>query len=282
VNSKNREGVALLMALGVLMILGLMGSVFLAHMRLESAYAARDANRLKAHYLAAAAVEDAIARLSSDPASVDAYTDSWWTGNSPKMRPIGDGGYSLIVTDESSKIDVLNASPQVVGALLGGDKEALAALLNFRASQKIFTIDDFANADLKADSFSKLTTLATVLNTEKININTAGADVLAALPGMSADAAQAIIEFRKGADGVEGTSDDFVFAAPADLIKVPGLTPVGTAPALPLLKVNSNIFRVEAVGSVLRGSRTVSNKKIVAVMKRNQDQRVQIISWEGL
>lgn len=277
----DRRGVALLTAIGVLMILGLLGSVFLAHMKLETVYASRDAQRLKAEYLAMGGLQDAVARLAADPTTVDAYTDFWWTGSNPKMTPLGDGGYTLTVTDESSKIDVLNASPQVLGALVGGDKEALAALLNFRASRKIFTIDDFISADLKADVFSKLSTLGTTLDTQKVNINTASADVLAALPGMSTEAAQAIVEFRKGPDGIEGTPDDFVFAAPADLVKVPGLTAVGTAPVLSLVKVNSDIFQVESVGSVMRGTRTVSNKKITAVMKRGHDRRVHIVSWEG-
>ena len=56
--------------------------------------------------------------------------------------------------------------------------------------------------------------------------------------------------------------DDFVFAVPEDLAKVPGLTQLRTAPAIPLIKVNTNIFRIESVGSVQKGNRRISNKKI--------------------
>jgi len=282
VKVRGREGVALLTALGVLVILGLLGSVFLAHMRLEAAYAVRDAQQLQAHYLAMAGVQDAVSRLSLDSPLTDSSVDPWWTGTSPEMTRLGDGGYRLIVTDESSRINVLTASPQTLGTLVGADTEALAAVLSFRSSRKLHAIDDFVAADLKADVLSKLLSLGTVAGTDKVNINTAGADVLAALPGMDAEAGQIIVEFRKGVDGIDGTADDFVFAAPADLVKTPGLTPVRVAPALPLITVNSSVFRVESVGSVLQGVRTVSNRKINAVIKRHQDGRIHIESWENI
>ena len=59
----DQRGVAILTALGVLMVLGIFSSVFMAHMKLEAAYAARDARYLKAHYLAVAGVEDAMSHL---------------------------------------------------------------------------------------------------------------------------------------------------------------------------------------------------------------------------
>jgi hypothetical protein len=126
-----------------------------------------------------------------------------------------------------------------------------------------------------------LTALGTALDIGKVNINTASADVIAALPGMDAETAQIVVEFRKGPDGEEGTADDFVFAEPVDLVKAPGLGPVRTAPVIPFLKSNSNIFRVESVGAVVEGPRTVSTKKITSVVRRDQNGRIHIESWEG-
>jgi len=279
--NKNRKGVALLTSLGVLLILGLLGSVFLSHMRLESAYAGRDAQQLKAHYLAVAGIEDVLTRLKADSPSVDGATDSWWTGSSSQAIVLGEGGYKLTVSDEASRINVVSASPQILGSLVGGDKEALAAILNFRTSQRIFTIGDFVGAGLNPDAFSKLSALGTVHGTEKVNVNTASADVLAALPGMDTETGQIVVEFRKGADGVEGTSDDFIFASPADLVKAPGVAALRVAPALPYMKINSNIFRVESVGSVRHGVRTVSAKTIRATVRRDESGRIHIDSWQG-
>ena len=277
----DQRGVALLTALGVMVILGLLGGVFLAHMRLEMAYGKRDANRLKAQYLAHGGIEDAIARLEVDSPQEDSYTDNWWMGASPAMTPLGEGGYTLTVTDECARLNALTASPQTLSAILGGDKEALAAILNLRSSKKIFDVEDFRGANLNADALSRITTLCTVLGDGKVNINTASADVLAALPGMDQKASQMIVDFRKGPDGVEGTADDFVFASPEDLAKAPSLTPVRVAPVIPLVKVNSNIFRAEAVGSVYEGQRVAGRRKVTAVLERDSNHVVEITSWQG-
>ena len=51
----------------------------------------------------------------------------------------------------------------------------------------------------------------TPFSSGKININTADENVLELIPGMDTDSAQAIMKFRAGPDGVEGTSDDTPF-----------------------------------------------------------------------
>jgi len=277
----NRRGVAILTALGVLAILGILSSVFAAHMRLESAYTFRDAHDLQAHYLAAAGIEDAIARLKSDSLDVDAYNDGWWSGESPEMIPLGNGGYTVRVSDESARINVLSASPQTLSAMVGGDKEAVAAIDNYRSAGRLFAVDDLSGAGISADALSRVTALGTTIGDGKISINTAGADVIAALTGMDSNAAQLVIDFRKGADGVEGTRDDFVFESPGDLAKVPGLATVRIAPAISLLKMNSGIFRVESIGSVRIGRRVVSNERITAVLHRDEEGTIRTLSWES-
>ena len=277
----SRKGVAMLSALGVLVILGLISSVFSAHMRLQSAYSFKDAQDFKAHYLAVAGVQDAISRLKSDSPQTDSFGDSWWTGESPEITPLGEGGYTLTIADEAARINVMKASPQMLGAILGGDKEALAAVVKHRSSGNGFNIKDLSGAVLSADALSRITTLGTTLGDGKVNINTANADVIAAFSGMDAEAAGLVVEFRKGADGMEGTDDDRVFVRAKHLAKVPGLTRVMTAPAIELIRTNSSIFRVESVGSVFKGTRLISNKKITVVLRRDNDRNVRIISWES-
>lgn len=268
-------------ALGVLVILGLLASVFSAHMRLQAAYSAKDVQEIKAHYLAVAGIQDAIARIKADLPKTDSYADEWWTGDSPEMTPLGEGGYTLTVTDESALLNVATASPQMLSVLLGGDKEATAAVADFRASQLPFVVDDLIGADLSADALSRVTALGTTVGDGKVNINTANADVIAALPGMDAGAAQLVVDYRKGPDGVGGTGDDRLFKRPKDIKSVPGLAAVRTAPAIPLIKAQTDIFRVESVGSVYKGTRLVANKRIAAVLSRDKNQEVGIISWEG-
>ena len=69
-----------------------------------------------------------------------------------------------------------------------------------------------------------LTDIFTVYGSEKININTAPAWALSALPGLNEQAAQAVIEYRKGPDGWEGTEDDLSFAGAEDLADLRGLS----------------------------------------------------------
>lgn len=268
-------------ALGVLVILGLLSSAFSAHMRLQSAYTSRDSQEFKAHYLATAGVQDAIARIKADPRETDSYSDQWWNGASPEMTPLGEGGYTLTITDESALINVAKASPQILGAMLGGDKEATAKVVEFRSSDLPFVVEDFSAAGFPADALSRVISLGTTFGDGRININTAGVDVIAALPGLDAQAAQLVIDYRKGADGIGETPDDRVFARPEDITKVRGLTAVRAAPAIPLIKTKTGVFHVESVGSVYRGQRLVANKKITAVLRRDTDGEVSIISWES-
>ncbi len=279
--AENQKGVAMISALGILIILGLLAGVFSAHMRLQSAYSAKDLQAFKAHYIAVAGVQDAIARIEADPAHSDAYTDAWWTGESPEMTPLGEGGYTLTIADESALINVATASAQTLSALLGGDKEATAAVVEFRASKLPFVVEDLVAANLPADALSRVTALGTTIGGGRININTAGAAVIAALPGMDAEAAQNLVDYRKGPDGIAGTGDDRVFTEPKDIQKIPGLTPVLTAPTIPLIKVKSAVFRVESVGSVYRKDQLVANEKITAVLRRDKNNDVTIISWES-
>ncbi len=276
-----RKGVAIISALGVFIILGALSSVFSSHMKLMSAYSLKDARQLKAHYLAVAGVQDAISRLQADPSEVDSFSDIWWQGDSPELTPLGVGGYTLTVTDEAARINVATAPPQTLEAMLGGDKEAVAAIVKLRASGFLFSVEDLAGAGLSADAMSRVLALGTTLGDGKVNINTANADVIAALSGMDAEAARLIVEFRRGADGIDGTDDDHLFESGRGLARVPGLAKVRTAPAAQLIKANSNLFRVESVASTYRRNRIRSNKKISVVLRRDEDRNVRVISWEG-
>jgi len=48
-----------------------------------------------------------------------------------------------------------------------------------------------------------------------------------------------------------------------------------------LVKVNSNIFRAQAVGSVYQGQQVASHKDVSAVLERDNNHAVTITSWQG-
>ncbi|MFO1496987.1 MAG: general secretion pathway protein GspK [Verrucomicrobiota bacterium] len=70
-----------------------------------------------------------------------------------------------------------------------------------------------------------LVDLFTPISSGMININTASAQVLQLIPGIDPSLAQAIVTFRAGLDGMEGTEDDTPFRTPGELINVPGMPP---------------------------------------------------------
>jgi hypothetical protein len=68
--------------------------------------------------------------------------------------------------------------------------------------------------------------LVTIHGNGKININAAPLIILASMPGMNHYAAQCIVSYRQGRDGLEGTDDDNLLVSNRDLSDVVGLTGV--------------------------------------------------------
>ena len=64
----------------------------------------------------------------------------------------------------------------------------------------------------------------TVYGDGKINLNTASEPVMAAIPGISAESARRLADYRVGADGQAFTADDRFFTSFSDLTQVQGLT----------------------------------------------------------
>ncbi|MDE3066319.1 MAG: general secretion pathway protein GspK [Verrucomicrobiota bacterium] len=74
------------------------------------------------------------------------------------------------------------------------------------------------NAPFQAPDYPfGLKDLFTTLSTGRININTAGTNVLQLLPGVDGQIAEAIVRQRAGPDGMDGTDDDTPFQSPGQL-----------------------------------------------------------------
>ncbi|MGA2854786.1 MAG: helix-hairpin-helix domain-containing protein, partial [Verrucomicrobiota bacterium] len=99
-----------------------------------------------------------------------------------------------------------------------------------------------------------------------ININTASLDVLACLPGMTRELAQAIISQRQ--------SGGF-FAGTGELLKVPGLTRDIFKQIAPLVTARSETFRILSEGKI---ASTGARQRIQAIVHVGLDGR-KILSW---
>jgi type II secretory pathway component PulK len=109
------------------------------------------------------------------------------------------------------------------------------------------------------ERYAKLRPWVTVYS-KRVNINTAPRQTLLAL-GMSASLADKVIAYRRGPDGLEGTSDDGVFTSVSSLSQNLDLTPDESsqlAAAAPLLDVSSRAFRMHL--AVWPGDRPIEGR----------------------
>ncbi len=98
-----------------------------------------------------------------------------------------------------------------------------------------------------------LVDLFTPFSSGAININTAGANVLQLLPGVDANAADAIIKIRSGPDGVDGDGDDTPFQNAGQLVnqlKAAGVNPAAAQQIGGLADVRSATFHVTVTAQI--------------------------------
>jgi general secretion pathway protein K len=132
----------------------------------------------------------------------------------------------------------------------------------------------FANAPGQPQDYPfGLVSLFTPISNGRININTAGTNVLQLIPGMDAASAEAIVQQRAGPDGVEGTEDDTPFENIGQL-RMAGISPQAMQEAGRLCGVRSSTFKVE-VTARYHGS----EREFIAILFRNSPTDIQTLSF---
>jgi type II secretory pathway component PulK len=122
----------------------------------------------------------------------------------------------------------------------------------------------FVNSPFQAPDYPfGMKDIFTPISSGRININTAGENVLQLLTGGDEAAAQNIIKQRAGPDGVEGTADDTPFASPS----VAGV-PSGAA------TTRSYTFEVHVTARIGDHQR-----EYVAILYRNSPTDIQVLSF---
>jgi len=104
-----------------------------------------------------------------------------------------------------------------------------------------------------------LLSLADLFNTSgaaMINLNTASRAVLQLLPGMDENLADAIVLYRAGLDGVDGTEDDTPYQRPGELINVGGMPPQYVGLLSRVCAVRSTTFEIRVRARVDQYERT--------------------------
>ena len=196
------------------------------------------------------------------PGSVDS-ADLGWAGmltvdsTGQNLNAAGEDRVNIQTADENALTAVRGVTPPIARAIVayrGQHRfQSIADLLevtppqnqNQRGASSAGTSDQSGNKVVNENLFMDLADDVTTDNNQTlagaININTAGLDVLACLPDVSKELAQAIISLRQSAG---------FFASTAELLKVPGLTRDIFKEIAPLVTARSETFRILCEGKI--------------------------------
>jgi general secretion pathway protein K len=147
--------------------------------------------------------------------------------------------------------DLLNVTPPQAQGRFGGD--------NSSSSQVI-------SEDLFLEIADDVTTADNQNLTGVININTAGVDVLACLPGMTRELAQAVVAHRQAGE---------YFANIGELLKLPDMTRDLFQQIAPLITARSETYRLLSEGRI---NSTGTRQRIQAIVQVGLNHQ-QILAW---
>jgi len=164
-------------------------------------------------YLAKAACLYAWAEDQDDLTGYDSLAEL----KKSRERVMGNVKFTYTQVDEEAKININTASAETLSRLPGmnlelGQKIIASTLRPFALKEELLCIEDLTEKE-----FGEFKDLITVYGNGSVNINTAPAQVLVAL-GLEDNLAANIVEFRKGVDKEEATSDDEVFENTGEII----------------------------------------------------------------
>ena len=112
----------------------------------------------------------------------------------------------------------------------------------------------------------------TAISSGRININTAGTNVLAMIPGMNAAMADNLIKLRAGPDGVDGTDDDTPFQDAGQAIQSAGGNPGLAGNFVSTRSSTFMVFITAQIGSA-------PPRKYTAILHRSSPTDIQVLSF---
>lgn len=296
VSLKGKKGIALIMAMWIMTILVMVAASFAFMMRTEVKMATNFRNEMKAHYLARAGVEKAIAALRNDSAAAtDDRTEDWYTSTTGAGEiTLGRGIYTVIVEDESGKINLNNADNDSLDGLKNVGSTTADKIIDYNKDfdtiRELVKCPDVGMGIWDGNSTYDDTTYwnkdgITVYTTpfgggdDQININTAP---WYGLRGLSDGSGSGL------SDPEIRDIRNYVYANPLETITAPNLEAISNidsdeATALAAgnqLKVTSEgFFRIISIGEARDASgTTIAQRKIEAVIDRTTNP-INILYW---
>lgn len=123
-----------------------------------------------------------------------------------------------------------------------------------------------------------LADLFTPISARLVNLNTASPLILQLVPGLDASFAEAIVRFRAGPDGVDGTEDDVPFRSVGQLSGIGGMNQQAMANLAKIFTVRSATY--EAIITVEIGGIRRQMVTMILVNNSPSDVRVLYTYWK--
>ena len=216
--------------------------------------------------------------------------DYYATSSDPSFR---EELCELKIRDCESRIAVNYVPEELLRNIEGLDPKVVRAIMDRRSFNRdseqpwrISTLDEIRllgdipdetwYGESPGDGLRDLFTVWGDSNGGAININTASAAVLRAVPGTTDEVVEAIVAYRAGEDGVAGTSDDGVFRSVREVVSALDLSAESVQGILRQCKPTSSTFDIEAHATRRRGK---VNAYCVTTVHLLQAQ-IQILEWK--
>ncbi len=263
----NKRGSVLIFTLWVLIILVVLSLILSRRASTDIKLAKYESDNIKATYLGRAGVMKMLAELVKDTNSYDSLNEDWNRDkNDPKKLVLREDTVLYGAFDEERRLNLNGADLEKNHLIALGVDEALSQkILDYRNSkdekrfefmEELFLVDGMTKEVL-----GRLKESVTIYrgNDSKVNINTAGEEILSVIIGDGA-IVRDVLAYRKGADAEEGTEDDGIFKNPSDISMIKGLDPG-------LFAVESDVFRIWTQ-TVLSGDGETA-KELEAIIDRS-------------
>ncbi len=204
--------------------------------------------------------------------------------------PTADNGQPTTNNDEGGKVNINTADVETLASLDGIDQGIAERIVSHREGQGLFqNIDAIKDVKmLTQQEFIGIVDKITLKEGETrqglININTATPEILALLPGMDPEKAQAIVERREeeisDTSQIQGFSEDEIKGNPftniSQLSQVEGIDFATFREVVDWVTYRSHGYRIEASG-VDRAGKVVSS--CVGIIDRTGDQ-ITVPYWQ--
>jgi len=290
----NRSGAALMLALWALILLSAMVIAWALDIDSRLTLSGNASRLVEAEAMASSGAE--VALSPTVEAGSSALHGSLGRNQTYEARITGEGGrlnLNWIVSGENAqRLDLLRRYLEVKGVDINERDRMIDCLLDYIDPDDLPRLNGAESEpgyqpknsllqridELKlVKGWEKFTAQAnwdadfTLYSTGPVDLTSASRDVLLSLPGFNEQIADRFLEYRRGADQIDGTDDDPVFDSLDQVRLALGFTPEQFAQLSALVGFKDQVVRVVSVGKSGDAQRTVE----MIIRKTAQPQMIR-------